>query len=174
MALQSHLYLTGFRGTGKSSVADQLAKRLDRIVVDLDERIEQRAGMTIREIFDRGGESAFRDLETDALFDLQDEPALIVSLGGGAVLRKRNRQRIRETGTCVWLDADASTIARRLRTDETTTDRRPALTSMSEVDEIQHLLSERRSLYEQVSDHRIATSELSVQEVVEKIIAWLS
>ncbi|MEM1068698.1 MAG: shikimate kinase [Planctomycetota bacterium] len=173
MTLQTHLYLTGYRGTGKTTVARRLARHFNVAIVDLDERIEQVAGKTILEIFESSGEAGFRDLETQALSDLSQTPS-IVSLGGGAVLRAENREQIAKTGTCVWLDADAETIARRLDHDSTTTDRRPALTTLNDLDEIRHLLAERRATYQSVAQHRVETSGLSVEEVVQQIVAFVS
>ncbi len=168
----AHIYLTGYRGTGKTSVAVLVAKQMARPLVDLDLVVEANSGKSIREIFDQGGESMFRRLETEALESVAQMPPAIISLGGGAVLSEENRERIRQTGSCVWLDADAETIAGRLKGDASTADRRPALTDLSEIEEISGLLKQRRTLYDQVSDLRIDTAEKTVQEVASEIIDW--
>lgn len=173
MALASHLYLTGYRGSGKTSVARRLAERLDVSAIDLDDIVEQTAGMSILEIFEQSGESGFRDLETSALTTVSQQAAAVISLGGGAVLRPENREMIAATGTCIWLDADAETIARRLSVDDSTPDRRPALTTLGGLDEIRHLLTERRPIYQQVSQHRVDTSKHTVDEIVDEILALL-
>jgi shikimate kinase len=169
--MQQHLYLTGYRGTGKTSVGVTLAKSLGRLVIDLDQVIEANAGKSIREIFDQGGEPLFRRLETEALTTVADAPRAVVSLGGGAILSEENRAVIRQSGICFWLDADAQTIAERIHRDQTTADRRPPLTSLGEIEEIRQLLSERRDLYEAAANHRIQTAGKSVDEVASEILA---
>ncbi len=170
--LQRHLYLTGFRGTGKTSVGTILAEKLSRPLVDLDSEIESTAKQTIREIFANGGESLFRDLESQSLAFLADKPASIISLGGGAVLRPSNREIIAETGLAVWLDADAETIAARIDADTTTAERRPALTQLSNIEEIRTLLDQRRPIYEQVAVLRLDTTNKSVTEIAEEVADW--
>lgn len=173
MKLTKHLYLTGFRGTGKSSVARLLARQLAVTAIDLDELVEQQAGISISRIFEEQGESAFRDLESMALATVAKFSPTLISLGGGAILRAENRTCIATTGTCIWLDADANTIAARLHQDETTAERRPALTALPGLQEIERLLDERRPIYEQTSRHRIETTDRSIDQVVDEILALL-
>ena len=168
-----HLYLTGYRGTGKSSVGVQLARILGRSIIDLDQVVEANAGKSIREIFDEGGESKFRDLESEALSTVSEAPPAVISLGGGAILREANRTIIRATGVCVWLDADAETIAGRIAADARSGDRRPALTSLGQLQEIRQLLSQRRDLYQQTAHHRIDTTEKPLDAVAREILGLL-
>ena len=174
VTFKQHIYLSGYRGTGKSSVGRILAQRLDRPFVDLDDEVEQRAGRSIREIFDGGGEEAFRDLETRCLTEVaQEDVASVISLGGGAILRDQNREQIRATGICIWLDADAQTLAERINADQSTGQRRPALTKLSHLEEIQSMLSVRKPLYQSTSDHRIDTKGKSVNSVAEQALKLL-
>lgn len=166
-----HLYLTGYRGCGKSTVAKVLAETLNRPLVDLDERIESDAEMTIAEIFQRETESGFRRRETSCLKTVSRDPPRVISLGGGAILSDENRRTIAATGWCVWLDADPSVIADRLAGDATTRDRRPSLTGRPVLQEIREVMSAREPLYRDVSDLRIDTSEQSVREIVDQILA---
>ncbi len=167
----SHLYLTGFRGCGKSTVAKQLAVHLCRPFYDLDDVIESTAACTIAEIFATEGETGFRDRETEALKRTAENSPSVIALGGGAILRPANRELIAATGWCVWLDADPDAIAMRLAGDETTGQRRPALTGLTPADEIVSVMSQRRSLYREVSDLRIDTTEQSINEIVVVIVA---
>lgn len=173
MTTSSLLYLTGYRGTGKTSVGAVLARRLDRPMIDLDHTVEQAAGRTIREIFAAGGEEAFRDAESECLEEVAHGPSAVVALGGGAILRPANRQLIRGSGRCIWLDADVDTLAERIAADTTTAERRPALTDRGQREEIRQLLETRRPLYRDVSDHRIDTAGKTVQEIAEEILARL-
>lgn len=152
-----------------------MAERLGRPVIDLDQLIETRAGMSIREIFEQGGEALFRDLESERLREAVAGPASVISLGGGAILRESNRDLLAQSGVCFWLDADAETIFGRLSGDASTAQRRPALTNLGELEEIRELLLRRRPLYEVAANHRIETAGQEPREVSEQILArWLA
>lgn len=169
-----HLYLTGYRGSGKSSVGRRLAERLDRAWIDLDERIESRSGRSIREIFASGGEGEFRQLEEAALTAVAAGPPAVISLGGGAVLRPGNRQLIRRTGLCVWLQVDAETVLQRLAADASTAARRPSLTSLPQRQEIETLLQYRCPWYEQVADASVGTVGRDIDEITADVLTWLA
>src|SRR2546423_6519152 len=98
----SPIFLIGYRGTGKSSVARELAARLKYDCVDADEVIEREAGKTIAAIFADEGEAAFRDWESKVVAALSRKRQTVVALGGGAVLRDENRRAIRAAGPVVW------------------------------------------------------------------------
>ncbi|MDB4676819.1 shikimate kinase [bacterium] len=174
MSKRQHLYLTGYRGTGKSTIAGRLGQQLQLPWTDLDDLIEANAGKSIREIFSDGGEIAFRDLESIALKEVASGPRSVIALGGGAILREGNRQEVARSGVCFWLDADAETLLVRLRGDASTAQRRPSLTDLSELDEIRELLEVRRPLYQQASDYRIDVSNLLPQQVVQQVLDQLS
>lgn len=177
MDSNQHIYLTGYRGTGKTSVGKILAKQLQRPFVDLDDVVESSAGRAIREIFEVGGESAFRDLETTCLEDVAARAAAsggeVVALGGGAILREQNRGVIDGSGVCIWLDAAAEVLAGRINDDESTARRRPALTNLGQMDEIHSLLTQREPLYRSASHHRIDTAEKTPQAIAAEIQEWL-
>ena len=100
MNASKHLFLTGYRGTGKSTIGRHLAGQLSRRCVDLDEEIERRVGKTIRQIFDEGGEEAFRHFEAEALEAVTQAEASVIALGGGAIIKEGNRRLIAKTGWC--------------------------------------------------------------------------
>lgn len=103
-----NVYLIGFRGSGKTTVGQQLAGRLGLSAIDSDDLIEQAAGASIREIFEREGEAGFRDREqavVEQLASAAESAPRVVSLGGGAILREANRQQLAASGVCVWLTA---------------------------------------------------------------------
>ena len=168
-----NVILIGYRGTGKTSVGQKLAARFQRRFVDADECLEARAGRSISEIFATQGEPAFRDLESQVVSEILAGDELVVSLGGGAVLRAPNRQAMARSGTTFWLRASAGTIAERLRNDPLTARRRPALTSSGGDKEIVDLLEERRPLYEQCADHTICTDHKSLDTIVDEIVCLL-
>lgn len=113
------VFLTGFMGCGKTTVGRALAARLEWPLVDLDEAIERMAGRAIAEIFERFGESGFRDLEHRALerqaARCRTSRPAVVALGGGTYAYARNRRLLRGVGPTVWLDAPAETLWQRVQ-----------------------------------------------------------
>jgi shikimate kinase len=173
--LLKHIFLIGYRGSGKSTVAKHLAARLGLGVIDTDDWVEQFAGKTIKEIFAFQGERKFREHETTAIVRLVNKPdALVVSLGGGAVLSKRNRDVIKQ-GFTIWLQADPETLFERVAHDPATRDRRPRLTDGDELfEEICTVLKERTPLYEECAGCSVNTEEKTVQEICDEIFLWLN
>jgi shikimate kinase len=108
------IYLTGFMGCGKTSVGRRLAKRLDVEFVDLDEEVERRAGMTVRQIFESQGESAFRQMEAEALRGTLALPDVVVATGGGTMAFEANAGLIGANGMSVWINPAFATIAARI------------------------------------------------------------
>lgn len=171
-----HVYLIGYRGSGKTTIGKLLAGRLGRPSIDCDDWIEQAAGQTIRNIFATEGEAGFRDLEQAAIEQLaqqaDDQPA-VVALGGGAVLREANRAAICRSGYRIWLTAPPQTLASRIQADRTTAARRPALSALSDYDEIVHLLAQREPLYAAVAQKTLNTEGLSAEAICNDISDWL-
>lgn len=167
-----HIFLTGYRATGKSTVARLLASRLSAGAIDTDVLVQELAGKSISRIFSEDGETVFRDWETLALRQAIASESLVVSLGGGAILREENRQLISAHGKCVWLTASATTIHDRMTRDVASLSTRPSLTGLSPLQEIQRLLDERRSFYCDVADLEISTDVATVEEHAEQIAGW--
>ena len=171
--MSQHIYLTGYRGSGKTSVGVLIAKELHLPLIDLDEKIEADAGKPISEIFREGGEPMFRNLESEALREVSAGAPSVISLGGGAIIREENRDRIRESGICLWLDGAAESLARRIRGDQSTAERRPSLTSHGLIDEIAILLRQRRPWYREVATAKIDTTDKSIDQVAAEAIELL-
>lgn len=108
------VYLTGFMGSGKSTVGRRLAQRLGSQFLDLDQEIERRAGMTVREIFERQGEPAFRQMEQEALLATAEHPDVVVATGGGTVTFEANARWIGRQGIAVWVNPAFATIVARI------------------------------------------------------------
>ena len=169
-----NVVLIGYRGTGKTTVAQQLALRLGWDWVDADVEIELRAGKSIAAIFADEGEPAFRDLESQVLAETIGRERIVLAAGGGVVLREENRQLLRTAGKVVWLTADVATILARVAADQTTAIRRPPLTTAGGEAEVRQLLAQRTPLYRQVADQEIDTEGRSPAEIVEEIIKVIS
>lgn len=169
-----NIFLTGYRGTGKTTVARALSERLGWQWIDADVELEARAGRSIAEIFATDGEGLFRDLENQVLAELVTRTNLVVATGGGVVLREQNRKLLEQAGIVVWLEADIDTIAGRLSADTTTAGRRPNLTAHGGRLEIERLLAEREPLYRQSARLTIHTAGRSPDTIAEQILAELA
>jgi shikimate kinase len=108
------IFLTGFSGSGKSTIGPLLANSLGYEFVDLDQSIEQRAGKTITRIFAENGEEYFRGLELQSLMGLVERTNLVISLGGGVLENDESYALIQKSGTMVYLKSPTKTLARRL------------------------------------------------------------
>ena len=139
-----NIVLTGFMGTGKTAVGRELARRLGMRLIELDTEIEKAEGMTINEIFSRHGEPYFRDRETEMVKRFAKQDNLVISTGGGVVLREENMKALREKGVIVCLTASPETILRRI----STSDERPLLKVDDPLKKIKDLLEYRRPYYE--------------------------
>lgn len=166
-----HLFLSGYRGTGKSSVGRVLAERLGRPWIDVDEWIVRRDGRTIATIFAEGGEAEFRELESRAIKEIAEQPAAVVALGGGSILRESNRRIIAGSGFCVWLDAPPETLAARIEADAATGEQRPSLSGRGVGEEVRQVMRDREPLYRAASDHRIDAGHRSIAEIAAEILA---
>jgi shikimate kinase len=139
-----NIILTGFMGTGKTAVGRELARLLQMRLVDVDAEIERSRDMKIADIFKDFGEPYFRDLETEMIRALSEQKNIVISTGGGAVLREENMAVLRETGTIFCLYADPQTIL--ARTGESKD--RPLLNVEDPLAKIKELLMLRMPFYE--------------------------
>ena len=137
------LYLIGMMGSGKSSTGRPLAQRLGYGFVDADAVIEQVAGCTIPEIFQRDGEQGFRSIETQVLSAISQRHSLVVATGGGMVIRSENWGMLHQ-GIVIWLDVEREQLLARLQADQT---ERPLLQQPDPAATIDALFNERRPLY---------------------------
>ncbi len=161
-----NIFLIGFMGVGKSTIARLLAKELNAKLVEMDETIEAEAGMTINEIFEKYGEQHFRDLESALVERIATEGGAIVSCGGGAVLRPENVENMKKNGTVLFLSATPETIYERVRYSTN----RPLLNGNMNVEYISQLMERRRSAYEAAADVVISTDDKEKSQIVEEIL----
>ncbi|MEA5113509.1 MAG: shikimate kinase [Geobacteraceae bacterium] len=164
----TNIILTGFMGTGKSSVGKLLAKRLGYRFRDMDDMIVSRQNMSINEIFEKYGEIHFRTLEAEAIRSISEERGMVVSTGGGAVISKENRNMFRNIGLIVNLSASPEVILERLAQD----DGRPLLSGSKDIATIDRLMKEREPFYSD-ADIRIDTTGKKLDDVAREILAFL-
>lgn len=164
-----NIALTGFMGTGKSSVARALGRLTGYHVVDTDSVVEREAGMSIPEIFKLKGEQGFRALESAAIESLAKGRSQIISTGGGAVLRPENMEALRAGGCVVVnLRATAETVYERTRH----TGHRPLLETEDPLASIRQMMAERAEYYKN-ADVTIETGNMAVLEVAEEVLAQI-
>lgn len=162
-----NLVLIGYRGTGKSTVAERLATRLGWKAISTDAQLVEKAQRSIPDIIASDGWDHFRNLETEVCLALKDRDRLVIDTGGGLILRPENVAALKPNGLIFWLTATVTTITRRISDDM----QRPALTAgKTFVEEIQEVLTERTPKYQAAADHTIATDNLSPEEIVSQIL----
>ena len=171
----TNLIITGFSGTGKSLVAKEVASILDWDYLDTDEEIVRQTGKPIAEIFRHNGESAFRELEGEAIRKACQQKQLVIAIGGGAIVDPQNYELLSQTGLIICLEAKPETIYERLFREAACspeTEVRPLLTVDNPLERIRQLKANRQSYYAK-ADWTIHTDCLSVREVAEEIKrAW--
>lgn len=162
-----HLVLVGMTGVGKSTIARILGVRLGREVSDTDSAVEERAGRSVRRIFEEDGEPAFRALESEVLRDALASPVpLVIATGGGMVVADGNRAMMRESGArVVWLCADPATLIERVGNAA----HRPLLDD-DPAGTLQRMMRDREPLYREVADAIVLVDHRSVSEVVEAVL----
>ncbi len=174
------VFLMGYRGCGKSTVARLLAERLGWDTIDSDDEIERQSGKSIAAMFAEEGEPAFRDLEERVVAALCERQQTVVALGGGAVLREATRARLRDAGPVVWLTASAETLASRIAGDETTAERRPSLTGQGALggagglEEVRRVLADREPIYRECATVTIDADGRLPEAIADEIVGRLA
>ena len=162
------LYLVGMMGSGKSTTGRPLAERLGYGFVDADAVIEQVAGCSISEIFERDGEEEFRNLETQVLRSISERHSLVVATGGGIVTRSQNWGMMHQ-GIVIWLDVERDQLLLRLQKDST---QRPLLQVNDPGEAVDEILSQRRPLYNE-ADLTVVIGTETADVVADGIIQLL-
>lgn len=164
------ILLIGYRGSGKSTIGRKLADRLWLPFVDTDDRVVQRAGKSIKDIFAQDGEPGFRDIESAVVREVCSLSDHVISLGGGAVLREENRQAVRAGGhKVIYLSCGAQELYKRIHADPATSANRPNLTAAGGLEEVKNLLAVREPLYQQVMTAELDVTNLTVDDAVQRV-----
>jgi shikimate kinase len=166
--MERNIILTGFMGTGKSTVGRKLAARLGHKFVDTDLLIEREEGTSITRIFADKGEPYFREREKQMIDRVCSEGGTVIATGGGAMMSEANVARMKGSGTVICLTATPDIILERVRKNSD----RPLLQEKDPFTKIRTLLAARAEAYAR-ADVAIDTSHLGVDEVVEAIVVTL-
>jgi shikimate dehydrogenase len=160
-----NIALIGLSGSGKSTIALEIANLTGMTVIDIDKTVEEAAGLSIAELFDREGEETFRVMERAEVQKLWKVSLAVVACGGGVVMNKRNIQTIRSTSVPVWLWANAKTLLARIGDTGT----RPLLNGKDPASRVETLFEERRFLYASTADFLINTEGKRPEKIAERI-----
>lgn len=163
-----NLVLCGMMGAGKTSVGVKIAELTDLQWYDTDLMIEHRYGK-ISDIFEYYGEGYFRRLETELVQELSEQDGLVISTGGGLVLKPENNELLQKNGKIVFLRAELDTLEKRLRID----DSRPLLHGDASLvyQKLEKLLKERTPVYEAAADYTVRVDGKTVEEIARETIA---
>ena len=164
-----NIFLVGFMGVGKSTIAFQLGEMLHMECMEMDQKIVEQEGMPISEIFSKHGENYFRDVESNLLIDLQEGEGIVVSCGGGVVLRRENGAYMKKNGHVIWLTAQPETIYERVKDNQD----RPILKGNMNVKFISDLMEKRRPYYEAAAEIQISTDQKNVSQICAEIVEKL-
>jgi len=166
-----NIVLIGYRGTGKSVVADILGSKLGMKSYSVDQEIIEEAGITIPQIVEKYGWPGFRDLETKIVKQLSGLNKIIIDTGGGVIERPENIQALRENGRIFWLRASVEVIISRISDGI----ERPALTSgKSFTEEVSEVLEQRISKYKSAAHSEIDTDNITPDQVALELIEGTS
>lgn len=161
-----NIVLIGFMGAGKSTISDYLKTVFAMDIIEMDQIIAERAGMSISDIFETYGEQYFRDCETNLLIEMQSRTNVVISCGGGTPMRECNVVEMKKNGRVVLLTAKPETILDRVKDSHD----RPLIENNKTVPFIADLMSKRREKYETAADIIIETDGKSELEICEELI----
>lgn len=162
--MNKNIILIGYRGSGKTTVGKFLADKIKYEFADTDEYIEKNQKISIPEIVDRYGWNYFRNIETKITKSISLNNNMVVSTGGGIILRQENMDNLKKNGWTVYLRTTPLKIYDRIKDSQN----RPSLTgNKSFLDEIYEVLKEREHLYEKYADYIIDTDDYNITELSE-------
>ena len=164
MEIKKNIVLLGMMGSGKSTIGSLLAKKLDRVLIDIDKIIEKMQNQKISQIFELKGEAYFRELEFNITTQFLNDNDKLISLGGGAFMNKELRKIIKQNSKSFWLHWNANTLIKRIKNN----DKRPIVKNMNQA-EIKKLINERNKIY-YYADFKIICENLKKSEIVDKIL----
>ena len=163
-----NVVLCGMMGVGKSTVGIKVAELMKRLWLDTDTAIADRYG-SINDIFEYYGEAHFRSLESQLTQELAEKDNLVISTGGGLVLKWENAELLKKKGKIFFLKASVETLLARVQGDDT----RPLLKNVNAKEKLEQLMIERTPRYEHVADYKIETDAKSADEVAREIVALM-
>lgn len=160
-----NIFLVGLMGAGKTTIGKLLARRLKKTFIDCDHELEQRTGVKIPLIFELEGEAGFREREAALIQELAQRQDLVLATGGGAVLRKENRDALAQNGTVVYLNAKVEDLWLRTQHDKN----RPLLQTADPQAKLYELFAQRDPLYREIADIIVTSGQQNVQYAAREV-----
>lgn len=164
--MKKNIILVGLMGAGKSTIGRYLAKRQRSTFYDSDSVIVQRTGVPISTIFDLEGEQGFRDREEQIIAELCDYKGIVLATGGGSVIRQANRDKIKASGTVIYLRSSADTLYSRIAHDK----KRPLMQTENPLQTLKDLLHTREPYYMEVADIVVNTGRQKVSSMIVELV----
>lgn len=165
-----NIVLIGMRGSGKTTIAKLLSKKLNKAYLELDNVLVKKMGLSIPKIVEKYGWDYFREKESEIVNEIPLEESVIISTGGGAILNPENIKALKTNGVLIYLDTGIKTLSKRVGTDSN----RPSLTNKDNLeDELKEVLRKREDIYKKAADLIIKTDSLTAEQTAEKIISLL-
>ena len=160
-----NIFLVGLMGAGKTTIGKLLAKRLKKTFIDTDHEIEHRTGVRIPLIFELEGEVGFRERETALILELTQRQDIVLATGGGAIMRKENRDALVQNGTVVYLNAKIEDLWQRTQHDKN----RPLLQTQDPKAKLTELFIQRDPLYREIADMIVTSGQQNVQHAAREL-----
>lgn len=165
-----NIILIGMRGSGKSTIGLKLAEMLIRPLIETDTQIEEKVQLSISQIIAKWGWEKFRYLETDIIRDITQLDNVIISTGGGVILKEENIRMLKNNGICIYLTASIDTLYNRIKNDLN----RPFLTGAKTIKEdVKKTFHDRKNLYESAADFTILTDQHQLADTAQRIKNFL-
>lgn len=168
--MSKNIMLIGFMGAGKTTVSRELSRMTGKKELDMDAYIVKKEGMSIADMFEKYGEEYFRKKETESLVEIMEMESLIVSCGGGVVVKDENVEYMKKDGVIVLLTATPETTLNRVK-DSTD---RPILNGNMNIEFITNLMNKRKDRYLSVADVIVATDNKMVSDICKEIMDKIS
>lgn len=165
-AVPDRIFLVGPMGVGKTTIGLKLAEKLHKSFIDSDREIENKTGANIPLIFEVEGEAGFRKREADMIDELTQQHDIVLATGGGAIISESNRQRLKERGYVIYLQAPLDQLLARTAKDKN----RPLLQNPNPDKVLADLMEKREPFYQDVADLVFETDKKPVREIIDQII----
>ena len=162
--MKKNLVLTGMMGVGKSTIGKLLSKKLNIQFEDIDEIIERKLSLSIKEIFETKGEKFFREIEEKVSIELLQRKGIIIALGGGAFLNNLIRKNLKKFSISIWLNLSPKYIFQRIKKNK----RRPLLNNAKSEKDVEEIYKKRKAIYS-LADFRINCDLKAKYAIVKEI-----
>jgi len=167
--ISKNIFLIGMMGSWKSTVGKKIAKSLNYNFIDTDDYIEDLFGMSISQIFETKGENEFRKIESRVFIEKCKEKKHLIATGGGIVIKRENREALKNDGITLLLKAKPETLSIRIKN----TNKRPLLNGNDSLFRLSQIWKKRKIYYENAAHITIETDKFSSNQVAKMVIKEL-